>query len=105
MRTFLFTRPRGNSLYFLHGELLCQGGEFAFPLVASSPTVFSSFGQHTRLAFQELQRSLPRELRCFRIVAVTRIVEERVIGPGGRCSTETTCLPNSSSFWSRSHYP
>src|SRR2546428_5301501 len=28
MRTFLFTRPRGNSLYFLHGELLCQGGEF-----------------------------------------------------------------------------
>src|SRR2546425_5039418 len=31
MRTFLFTRPRGNSLYFLHGELLCQGGDFAFP--------------------------------------------------------------------------
>src|SRR6266567_2738094 len=31
MRTFIFTRPRGNSLSFLYGELLCQGGDFAFP--------------------------------------------------------------------------
>src|SRR6266699_5014327 len=37
MRTFLFTRPRGNSLYFLHGELLCQGVSRAV-LLASSKT-------------------------------------------------------------------
>src|SRR3989442_7741001 len=36
-RTFLFTRPRGNSLYFLHGELLCQGGDFAFPAGCPCP--------------------------------------------------------------------
>src|SRR2546425_11682927 len=37
MRTFLFTRPRGNSLYFLHGELLCQGVSRAV-LLASAKT-------------------------------------------------------------------
>src|SRR6266566_7542455 len=37
MRTFLFTRPRGNSLYFLHGELLRQG-VFRAALLASAKT-------------------------------------------------------------------
>src|SRR6266581_6540354 len=42
MRTFLFTRPRGNSLYFLHGELLCQGakeGTSPFPPVVPDARV------------------------------------------------------------------
>src|SRR5437667_11340972 len=89
---------RNGTIYLMaRPPLLCQGGDFAFPagcprrpcpaddLWANLGREFllrATFRNSPSLAFQELQRSLPRELRCFRIVAVTRIVEERVIGLG-----------------------